>query len=95
MKTTPPPLIEEFVPAFENARVVERPDGFHWQSLDGRREAGPFATFVQALCDMERADEDAEPHAVSLEEAEADTTEVWIDRDTGEAAEDASFHIET
>lgn len=94
MKTTRP-LIEEIVPAFENARVVERPDGFHWQSLDGRRERGPFASFVEALCDMEREDRDGEPSAVSLEEAEADTNEEWIDRDTGEAAEDASFHIET
>ena len=94
MKTTLPIIAESHVPAFEHARILERPDGFHWQSLDGRREGGPFASFVETLCDMEREDVEDEPAAVSLEEAEADTTEEWLDRDTGEAAEDASFHLE-
>jgi hypothetical protein len=94
MKRTLPAIAESHVPAFEHARVVERPDGFHWLSLDGRREGGSFASFLEALCDMEREDVEDEPAAVSLEEAEADTTEEWLDRDTGEAAEDASFHLE-
>lgn len=92
-KPAAPVIAESLVPAFDNARIVERPDGFHWTSLDGRREGGPFATFVEALCDMEREDVDEEPAALSLEEAEADTAQDWVDPDTGEPSEDASFHI--
>ena len=34
-------------------RIVERPDGYHWISEDGRKEFGHFATLAEALADME------------------------------------------
>lgn len=33
--------------------VVERPDGYHWVSTDGRHEFGPFATLAEAQADMD------------------------------------------
>ena len=34
-------------------RIITRPDGHHWLSLDGRREFGPFDSFEEALADMQ------------------------------------------
>ena len=31
---------------FDTTRVIERPDGFYWQSIEGGREHGPFASLV-------------------------------------------------
>ena len=33
--------------------VVERPDGYHWVSSDGRHEFGPFSTLAEAQADMD------------------------------------------
>ncbi len=71
------------------ARIVTRPDGFHWVSADGRNEFGPFRTWEDAQADMDGAGEEvgAEPggllHAAEDEIGIAD----WIDPDTGEPAE--------
>jgi hypothetical protein len=35
------------------ARIVERPDGFHWIDVGGRQEFGPFPTVQAALADMQ------------------------------------------
>ena len=60
----PPPdkragrLVEEDESSADDAvepigEVVERPDGYHWVSADGRNEFGPFATRAEAQSDME------------------------------------------
>jgi len=73
-------------------RIVERPDGYHWLTPDGRQEFGPFATREDALSDREAADEGgaAEP-GETLQEAEDELGIAdWIDPDTGELAEGQS-----
>jgi hypothetical protein len=71
------------------ARIVSRPDGFHWLAADGRQEFGPFETIEDAFADMEVADEEggAAP-GTTLQEAEDEIGIAdWIDPDTGEPAE--------
>ena len=73
-------------------RIIARPDGHHWLSLDGRREFGPFDSYDQALADMQADDEEsaAEP-GETLQEAELEIGIAdWIDPDTGEPAEGQS-----
>ena len=67
-------------PDFDRARVIERPDGFYWQSKDGGRESGPFVTLLEAVEDMQyRADTDYEP-GESVEQAEAEIgISEWVD----------------
>jgi hypothetical protein len=72
-----------------DARIVQRPDGYHWLTADGRREIGPFATYEEAEFDL-RADEhsDIEP-SETLAEAENEIGVAdWIDPETGEPAEE-------
>lgn len=52
------------------ARVVERPDGFHWIDEEGRQEFGPFETLEAAVANMEGADEGAIEQAEQVEEVE-------------------------
>lgn len=79
----------------EAARVVERPDGFYWQSRDTGREYGPFATLREAVQDMELAAEDALEEGETLAEAEDEIgISGWIDPDTGEPAEDTVTRLE-
>ena len=70
-------------------RVIERPDGFYWESKDGRDTHGPFATLAEAEADMlsgGAADFDAPE---SLQEAESELgISDWIDPDSGVPAED-------
>jgi hypothetical protein len=82
-------------PEYERARVIERPDGFYWQSRDGGKESGPFATLVEATEDMQySADSDFEP-GESVEQAEAEIgISEWVDPDTGELAEELTPRIE-
>lgn len=69
-------------------QIVLRPDGYHWQSPDGKNEFGPFATLELALADMMSAAEDAPEVGESLQEAEGELGQAdWIDRDTGSLAE--------
>jgi hypothetical protein len=79
----------------DRARVIERPDGFYWQSKDGGKEAGPFATLIEAVEDMEyNADSDFEPgESVAQAESEIGISD-WVDPDTGELAEELTPRIE-
>jgi len=88
-------VIPETSPESDRARVIERPDGFYWQSKDGGKEAGPFATLLEAVEDMEySADSDYEPgESVAQAEAEIGISE-WVDPDTGELAEELTPRIE-
>ena len=80
---------------FDRARIVERPDGFYWQTRDSDKEFGPFPTLLDAVEDMQyRADSDYEP-GESLEQAEAEIGIAdWVDPDTGELAEELAPRIE-
>jgi hypothetical protein len=92
MKT---PLAEMFQDA-ERARVIERPDGYYWQTKDGARDYGPFATLIAAVQDMEILDDEESPEeGESLREAEAEIgMSDWIDPETGEPAEGIASHLE-
>lgn len=72
-------------PEFEDARILERPDGFYWQSKQTGEEFGPFKSLAEAVEDLE-VDADANLEAPdTLEEAEADLgVEGYIDPETGE-----------
>jgi len=88
-----PPKIPETGPEFDRTRVIERPDGFYWQSIDGGREYGPFPSLAEAMDDM--AVSDVGDEATSLQEAEeAVGIADWLDADTGAPAEDFVPRIE-
>ena len=71
-------------------RVIERPDGFYWESKSGTSH-GPFVTLAEAEADMlsggTAAVEEAEGEGLHEAESELGINE-WIDPDTGGPAED-------
>jgi hypothetical protein len=80
--------IPETSPDYEETRLIERPDGFYWQSKVDGREYGPFPTLIEAAQDMERNDDSSFEAGETLEEAEAEIGIAdWIDPDTGEPGE--------
>jgi hypothetical protein len=81
---TPPPAVAEAQPELaQDSRVIERADGFYWQSADGAAESGPFRTYAQAVEEMEAAE--VELDSETLEEAEAEMgVSGWIDPETGD-----------
>ena len=82
-KTPPPPQVEP--------TIVERPDGYYWQSDDGRQDFGPFETYEQALADRDGASEETLAPASTLHESEeAIGMANWIDPQTGAPAEGES-----
>jgi hypothetical protein len=72
-------------------RVIERPDGFYWESKQAGELHGPFETVAEAEADM-LAGGPPEPGLESdetLQEAESEIgISEWIDPDTGVPAED-------
>ena len=88
-------VIPETLHEYDGARIVERPDGFYWQSRDSGKESGPFPTLLEAVADMQySADSDYEP-GESVEQAEAEIGIAdWVDPDTGELAEEQTPRIE-
>ncbi|HKO88359.1 MAG TPA: hypothetical protein VJU83_07555 [Burkholderiales bacterium] len=81
----------------EQTHIVERPDGFYWQSDASGEEYGPFDTLEEASADMESAapeDDYEEPDPESLEEAEAELGLGWIDPITGELGEDGAPRLD-
>jgi hypothetical protein len=76
--------------------IIQRPDGFYWQSEATGEEYGPFLTRAEALADMESDVEldDLEPEE-TLEEAEADIgVSGWVDPDTGDLGESWTPRLE-
>ena len=85
----------------EQARIVQREDGFYWVADDGTREAGPFQTIEQASVARDEAllgpevnalnqeaDQDGTARADELTQAERELgIGTWIDPDTGEPDE--------
>lgn len=77
-------------------RIIERPDGFYWESKEKRQTFGPFATRAEAQDAMLSGGESTEFEAAeTLQEAESELgISDWIDPDTGGPAEDNIPHIE-
>ena len=75
---------------YDSNRVIERPDGFYWQSLDGGREHGPFPTLIDAINDMEAIDEEREGDELEARREAEDVLGVpeWVDPETGHLADD-------
>jgi hypothetical protein len=84
-------------PALDD-RIIERPDGFYWESKSGGEPHGPFPTLAEAEADMlagGASAEGAEVEEGSLHEAESELgINEWIDPDTGGPAEDNVPRIE-
>lgn len=87
--------ISETLPDYDKTRIIERPDGFYWQSPTDGREAGPFPTLVEAIRDMHYRDESEVEPGETVAEAEAELgVSDWIDPETGELAEESVPRIE-
>lgn len=88
--TPEPPKEEAIESATLDERVIERPDGFYWESKSGTSH-GPFVTLAEAEADMlsggTAAAEEAEGEGLHEAESELGINE-WIDPDTGGPAED-------
>lgn len=79
---------------YGQAHIIERPDGFYWQSPETEREYGPFPSFSAAAEDMELADGDGES-LDTLQEAESEFGIAdWLDPETGQPAEDSIPHLD-
>jgi hypothetical protein len=78
---------------YDRTRIIERPDGFYWQSRETEKVFGPFATLWEAVQDMEySADSGYEP-GETLQEAEREMgLSDWIDPDTGAPGEGPPLH---
>ncbi len=82
---------DESITEVDMGDIMLRPDGYHWQSVDGNQEFGPFETLEAALADMQSADEETSEPGETLQEAEDEIGVAdWIDPDTGELAEGQS-----
>jgi len=79
-------------------RIIERPDGFYWESKAIEEPRGPFATLAEAEADLlsgGAGDGELDPAAETLQEAESEIgISEWIDPDTGVPAEDSVPRIE-
>ena len=77
-------------PEDNRARIIERPDGFYWQSEYRSTEYGPFPTLPEAAADLQSTGETAYEPGETLAEAEDEIgISGWIDPDTGEPAEES------
>ena len=78
-------------------RILERPDGFYWESKDTKELRGPFETRAEADADLlaggGAADEFDPKDTLQQAESELGISE-WIDPDTGGPAEDNVPRIE-
>jgi hypothetical protein len=87
--------IPETPPDYDRARIVERPNGFYWQSKEGGREYGPFETLMLAVQEMQSNDGIALEPGETVTEAEAEIGIAdWIDPDTGEPSEEGRPRLE-
>ncbi len=81
-------------PDYDRTRVTERPDGFYWEERGGR-QYGPFPTLMEAVQDMQAAEDLAPEPVESLREAEAELgIDEWVDPETGELAEEQRPRID-
>ena len=87
--------IPETPPDYDRTRIVERPDGFYWQSKEGGREYGPFDTLMLAVQEMQSSDGASLEPGETVQEAEAEIgIAEWIDPETGEPSEEGRPRLE-
>jgi len=87
--------IPETAPNYDRTRLIERPSGFFWTAKDDGREYGPFATLLEAVLDMQAADESPIEPAETLQEAESELgIAEFVDPETGEPAEEERPRLE-
>lgn len=84
-------LDDELLEEGTEVQIMMRPDGYYWQTTDGKQEVGPFDSLESAWADAEaNVDEGQEP-GETLQEAEDEIgISGWIDPETGELAEGQS-----
>jgi hypothetical protein len=88
-------VIPQTPPDFDSTCIIERPDGFYWQTKAGNEEFGPFPTLLAAVQDMQRQDESGIEPGETLKEAEGEIgISDWVDPETGEPAEENVPRIE-
>jgi hypothetical protein len=82
----------EEITEVEIGQLMHHPDGYYWQTPDGKQEFGPFENLELALAHMQSAsEEEAGEPGESLQEAEDELGVAdWVDPDTGELAEGQS-----
>lgn len=82
---------------YDDARVIERADGFYYQDKKTKAESGPFATFLEAVANVDNianAELELEPGDDLKDIEEELGIADWIDPDTGSPAEESVPHIE-
>lgn len=81
---------------FDRTAVIQRPDGFYWQSEATGEEYGPFPTRAEALADMQSggAVEDLEPEDTLEEDDPELGVTGWVDPDTGDLGESWTPRLE-
>lgn len=80
---------------FDRTRIVERPSGFFWMARDNGREYGPFRTLLEAVLDLQAAEESPIAPGETLEEAESEIGIAgFTDPDTGEPVEEERPRLE-
>ena len=75
--------------AASRPHIVERPDGFYWQSGADGREYGPFASLREASDDMEYGEAALEVGEPVEQAASEIGIADWLDPDTGDPAEES------
>jgi len=86
--------IPQTPPSYEQARMIERPDGFYWQDKLSDELYGPFPTLLEAMQDMQGQGDTGYGEGESLEEAEAEIGIAdWTDPETGQPAESLQPHL--
>jgi hypothetical protein len=85
----------ETPPDYDRTRLIERPSGFFWIAKDDGREYGPFATLLEAVLDMQAAEESPLEPGETLQEAESEIGIAgYVDPETGEPAEEERPRLE-
>ncbi len=88
-------VIPQAPPDDDRTRIFDRPDGYYWQAKDGGREAGPFATLLEAMQDMQANREGAPEPGETLQEAESEIGIAdHVDPETGEPTEEQRPRLE-
>ncbi|MBZ0093165.1 MAG: hypothetical protein K8F27_13215 [Sulfuricellaceae bacterium] len=84
------PTIPETPAHYDEARIIERPDGFYWQDKETEVVYGPFSSLMDAVGDMDYNDESDYEPGETLEQAEAELgISDWIDHETGLPGEES------
>ncbi|MCV2371300.1 hypothetical protein [Roseateles oligotrophus] len=70
--------------------IALKPDGYYWQTENGRREFGPFESYELAAADMHVGEENLGTTNNLTEVEDEIGVASWIDADTGTLAEGQS-----